>query len=144
MKFIYRAQFILHIIIGLGAMAGGTAAITNPASPMGMPVEVLHGYFESFLIPGLFLFFVLGLGNLVCAMLFRVKAPIQGYSSGLIGAVMVIWIIVQCLILRDVVALHVIFCAFGLVQGALALVMLGEKRLFPLNIILNIYDKIKA
>lgn len=143
MKIINRLQIVLHTLIGVGAIAGGFAAVTNPESPMGMPVEALNGYFNSFLIPGLFLICVLGLGNLVCAAVYRVKAPIQAYTSGFIGLVLVSWIIIQCIMLRAVVALHVIFCMFGLVQGLLALIVLFEKKLFPFNVIDAIYNKIK-
>ncbi len=141
MKLVIRILLFLHIFIGLGAMAGGLAAILDPMKPLGIGVEALHGYFDSFFIPGLFLFFVLGVGNLLCAYLFRFKPLEQGYTSGFIGAVLVFWIIIQCIILRTVAALHIIFAVLGVIQGGLALAILTIKRKFPMNIILNILGK---
>ncbi len=122
-------------------MAGGLAAILDPIKPLGIGVDALHGYFDSFFIPGLFLFFVLGMGNLICAFLFSFKSLEQGYTSGFIGAVLVFWIIIQCIILHVVAVLHIIFAALGVIQGGLALAILTKKRKFPMNIVLNILKK---
>lgn len=44
--------------------------------------------------------------------------------------------------LESVVALHVIFFSIGLVQAALAMLILFNQRLFPTNIVLYFYEKI--
>ena len=142
MKMIHRALILLHLFVGIGAMAGGLAAITNPNSPMGMPVDALkNSPFSNFPIPGLFLFGFIGLGNIFGALMFRFKSRFQGYISGLLGGVLVLWIIIQCIMLWSVVSLHVIFFVIGLMQGGLSLVLLFDKNMFPFNILRKLFGK---
>ncbi len=142
MKVLYRILFFLHALIGVGAMAGGTAPILNPVSPMGMSVDALkNSPFDNFLIPGIILFTVIGLGNVTGAVTILLKSKFQGYISGILGGTLVIWIVVQCIMLRTVVFLHVLFFIFGLIQAALAGVILFNKEMFPANIIVGFYNK---
>lgn len=68
MKKVYRMLFVLHAIVGLGAIGGGLFAILNPQCPAGMSVDALKNFpFSNFLIPGIILFTVIGLGNVFSA-----------------------------------------------------------------------------
>jgi len=132
MRMIRRCLLVLHVFVGVGALAGGLAAILDPMSPMGMPASSLENSpFDSFLIPGILLFGVIGLGNLAAAVLFALKKPWQGYASGVMASVLMIWIVVQCVMLRAVVFLHVLFFLFGAVMGCLALALLAHEKLWP-------------
>ncbi len=144
MKLVYRLLFGLHMFVVIGAMAGGSAAIMNPDGPFGMPVEVLkNSPFSNFLIPGIILFTVIGLGNIFSAIMFLFKSRFQGYISNVFSWALVIWIIVQCIMLNSIVLLHILFFTIGLIQGILSLVILFEQRLFPANLILTIMKRIK-
>jgi hypothetical protein len=133
-KALYRSMTALHVLVGIGACAGGLGAVMNPLSPMGMSTDALrNGPFKDFLIPGLFLMCVLGLGNLGAAFAVARKAPFHGILSGALGALMVAWIVIQCLILEAVVGLHVIFFCLGAIQGILAIVLLYRRNEFPLR-----------
>ncbi len=139
MKKVYLFLFALHILVGIGAVCGGLAAITDPNSPMGIPTETLeYSPFDNFLIPGLILFAVIGLGNLLSAGMFLARTKYQGYISSVFSWALVIWIIVQVIMLRSVVFLHVLFFLIGLVQALLSAALLFEKRLFPANVVLKI------
>jgi hypothetical protein len=46
MKIVHRLLFALHAFVGVGAVFGGLAAITNPKSPLGIPIEVLNQDFK--------------------------------------------------------------------------------------------------
>ncbi|MGV8981763.1 hypothetical protein [Clostridium sp.] len=141
MKKVYRMLFALHLFVGIGALAGGLAAITNPKAPLGVPVEVLkNSPFSNFLIPGILLFTIIGLGNIFSALMFRFKLKFQGYISSVFSWALVIWIIVQCIMMNDIVFLHVLFFIIGLIEAGLSMIILFEKRLFPANIIYNIYE----
>jgi hypothetical protein len=143
MKKAYRILFGLHLFVGIGAIAGGLAAITNPYEPLGMPVDPLkNSPFSNYLIPGIILFTVIGLGNIFSALIFRFKLKIQGYISSVFSFALVIWIIVQCIILNSIVFLHVLFMVIGVIQAILSISILFYKRLFPTNIILNYYNKL--
>lgn len=144
MKVVYRLLFALHGFVGFGALAGGLAAITNPQEPLGVPIEILkNSPFDNFLIPGIILFTVLGLGNIFSSLMMCFKSKYQGYISSFFSWALVIWIIVQCLMINDIASLHVIFFTIGLIEAILSMMILYNKRLFPVNLILNTYSKIK-
>lgn len=145
MKTVRMLSIILHLFVGVGAMAGGLACLLDPYAPLGAPVTMLEGSpFDSFLIPGIILFGLIGIGNVLGGILFRLHWKYQPYVSGLLGGALVVWIIVQCIILRDVVFLHVLFFGFGAVQGCLALAMLFHQKLFPANIVLRLWDNLRT
>jgi len=48
---------------------------------------------------------------------------------------MIVWIIVQVLIIKTVVFLHVLFFIIGAVQGLISLFFLYKEGLFPWNLI---------
>jgi hypothetical protein len=142
MKKLYKLLFGMHLLVGIGAMAGGFAAISNPWSPLGMPVEALkNSPFTNYLIPGIILFALIGLGNIASAVTLHLKSEYQGYISSVFGWALVIWIVVQCIMIQAVVFLHVLFFTIGLIQAAAAMAVLFKKRQFPANIVLNIIGK---
>lgn len=144
MKNIYRILLALHLFVGIGAMCGGTAAILEPYEPLGMTVEALENSpFDSFLIPGIILFAVIGIGNVFSAVMFRFRLKYQGYISSVFSWALVIWITVQCIMLNMVAFLHILFFAIGIFEAGLSMIILFEKRLFPVNILLDLYDKMK-
>lgn len=144
MKKLYKLLLILHLFVGIGAMAGGSNAIMNPYSPLGVPADTLkYSPFSNFLIPGIILFVVIGVGNIFSAITLFLKSKYQGYISGVFSLSLVIWIIVQCIMLRTVNYLHVIFFIIGIIQGFLSSIILFKQKLFPTNIILNIIRKLE-
>lgn len=143
MRIVYRLLIGLHLFVGLGAIAGGYAAVSNPQQPLGISVDALkHSPFTNFFIPGLILFTVIGLGNIISAMLFKFKLQFQAYISSVFSWALVIWIVVQCIMLQSVGFLHVLYFFIGLVQAALSTAILFEKKLFPANIVINIYKSL--
>lgn len=123
---------ILHYFIGIGAIAGGYSAVSNPTSPMGASTEYLkNGPFENFLIPGLFLMLVIGLGNLITGTLVLKKHVLWPYFSGAMGGILIAWIVIQCLVLATIESLHVIFFIFGAVLGLYAIAILFKNKQFP-------------
>lgn len=143
MKLLRRIMIGIHIFVGIGAMAGGMGAILNPYSPMGVSVDILkHSPFHSFFIPGLLLFGVIGLGNLLSAFVLLKDYKLQVYVSGIFSGALVIWIIVQCIMLRFVVFLHILYLCIGLVQSFLAALLLFQLEQFPANIVIKMYKKL--
>jgi hypothetical protein len=141
---VYRLLFILHAFVGIGAVAGGLAAIINPLNPLGISVEpLINSPFSNYLIPGIILFAVIGLGNIISALMFRFKFRFQGYISSVFSWALVIWIVVQCIMLNAVVFPHILYFIIGLIETALSIVILFEHRLFPTNIVLKFYRQIR-
>lgn len=143
MKKIYRILAGIHWFVGVGAVFGGLAAILNPNEPLGMSVDILkNSPFSNYLVPGIILLVIIGLGNILSAILFRFNLELQGYISSVFSWALVIFIFVQCIVLNSIAFLHVLYFIIGLVQAALSAALLFDKRLFPANIITDIYKKI--
>jgi hypothetical protein len=144
MKIVYRLLFTLHAFVGLGAIGGGMMAILNPQGPVGMSTETLkNSPFSNFLIPGIILFTVIGLGNVFSSVSILFKSKYQAYISSVFSWALVFWIIVQCIMLRTVIYLHVIYFIIGLVEAFLSIIILFKKNIFPANLILNVYKKMR-
>ncbi|MFA6784994.1 MAG: hypothetical protein WCR13_08870 [Sphaerochaeta sp.] len=132
MKKITGVLFILHLLVGTGGMAGGFACLIDPHSPLGAPVEMLQNSpFSSFLIPGILLFSVIGIGNFISAAVLTQSKKWSGYTSSISGWSLVIWIIVQCYMIQSIVFLHVLFFCIGSIQAVLAFLLLWDTKQFP-------------
>lgn len=139
-----RLLLFLHFFIGIGAMAGGTAAILDPAAPLGMSAaEMLGGSpFDSFLIPGIVLFGFIGLCNIAAGVLMLMRFRFQAYASGFMACGLVGWIIIQCIILGSIHILHGIYFFLGAFQGLLSLCYLIEDGLFPAKYLQRFVDRV--
>jgi hypothetical protein len=145
LKKLYRLLFSLHAFVGIGGIAGGLAAISNPQNPLGAPIELLsNSPFSNFLIPGVILFTVIGLGNVFSALTIHFKSRFQGYISSIFSWALIIWIVVQCIMINAVGSLHVIFFIIGFFEAVLSAIIIFHQRLFPTNLILNYYKKSKT
>lgn len=135
MNRIYKSQLIILFIVGIGALFGGALAIFDPSGTLyGMPVDVLKkGPFTNFLIPGLFLFFIIGVGHLLSFLTVKRRLKYHAYISGGAGGILMAWILVQCYILRSIHYLHIIFFVIGLSESIIALYMLYKQKLFPFS-----------
>ena len=134
MRRLDRVASALHGFVALGAFVGGGAAIVNPVSPLGAPVELLAGSpFRTFLVPGIFLFAVLGLGNAISLWLCARGSRLRGYATGIVGVAMVGWIVVQCVVMRGVAPIHIVYFVLGALQGVMALAMLHHDDAFPMS-----------
>lgn len=123
MKILRILVLVVHLIVGIGALAGGLACILDPIEPLGSPASLLDGSpFSTYLIPGLVLFTLFGIGNIVGAVMALLRHQWHGYLLGLLGGTMMIWIVVQVIIIEAVVFLHVLFFCIGLLQVTLLLV----------------------
>lgn len=126
-------QSIILVLVGIGALFGGTMAILDPSgTSYGAPVEILKkGPFNNFLIPGLFLFFVIGLGHFIALAALKRKVKYHAYISGTAGCILMAWILIQCYVLQAVHFLHTAFFTIGLSESMIALYMLIRLKQFP-------------
>ncbi|PKM49703.1 MAG: hypothetical protein CVV02_14610 [Firmicutes bacterium HGW-Firmicutes-7] len=139
---IYRILFALHFFVGFGALVGGFATIINPEEPLGMSVKYLqYSPFKNYLIPGILLFIVIGLGNVVSAIIVRMKFRFQAYISSIFSWALMIWIVVQCIMLNSVVFIHVFYFIIGLIEAVLSIIILFHQRLFPTNIVIRLLKR---
>jgi len=91
---------------GAGALAGGGLLVAAPDGRiMDMPVEIMHGVFRNFLIPGFILF---GQGILTTTAFIAVlrRIRIDWLLSSLALGGLAIWFIVEIVILKEFHWLH--------------------------------------
>ena len=107
---------ILLLFLGLGALAGGIALVAAPdGSAMQFSTSLLEGSpFTDYLVPGLILGGLFGLGSLVVALLAVRREPLAPLLAFGIGIGQMIWITVELAIIREFSPLHVIMFSLGL------------------------------
>ena len=94
---------LLAVLIfqGLSGLAGGFGLVGDPSgAALGMPLEWLDGSpFSTYLVPGLILLVVLGIGPLIVAfMVVRAKTG-AGWASVATGIALLVWIGVEVAII---------------------------------------------
>ncbi len=125
---------VLELFTGILAIPVGLMFLGDPT---GKAIGVPQGWIEatvfgSYLIPGLYLLLVNGLGMLVLAGLTVLRQPIAPWLTGALGVGLMIWIAVQVLIMPETMFLQPIFFAVGLAMAVIALFWLrssGRLRL---------------
>lgn len=112
----------------LSALFGGGMFIARPdGSLFGMPLSMLaDSPFHDFLIPGLILFTILGLGSCAGWILVLRRSPLSVRWVQVVGLGTVIWIITQVIMIHGVDLLHAIYAATGV-----ALIVLATKSTRP-------------
>ena len=124
-------RIILLIVIcyeGAGALTGGVLLIIAPDGKlMDMPVEIMHGFFTDFLVPGIILF---GLGILNTAAFVAVAGRKQydWLLSGLGLGGLTIWFITEIIILQELHWLHAMW-GIPVLAGCLAALPLISSKL---------------
>lgn len=109
---------------GLGALLGGSLLVAKPDGRyMDMPVGMMHGVFQDFLIPGLIL---LGLGLVNVAAFFMVvrRSHADWVASALALGGLAVWFFVEIVILRELHWLHVMWGFPVILGGVVALPLL--------------------
>src|SRR6185503_6278892 len=109
--FSWQMIILLSVLIyeGLGGLAGGSMLIAQPDGRlMDMPVEIMHGVFADFLIPGIIL---LAMG--ILSTVAFVNALRRKQSSLFLAAIAlsgwVIWFATEIIILKELHWLHIMW-----------------------------------
>ena len=111
-----RSTVGLLILLGIGALGGGIGLVVAPdGSFMHMPLSWLQGSpFPDFLVPGLILGGLFGVGSLVVAALGLRSVRLAPFLAFAIGCGQMIWIVVELAIIRSLSILHPIWFGIGL------------------------------
>ena len=126
---------ILLCVLGYeaaGCLLGGSLLVAAPDGRlMDMPVEILHGVFPHFLIPGIILF---GLGILNAAALVAVlrRMPSDWFICGLALGGLFIWFVVEIIILQELHWLHLMWgvpVLIGWVMSMPLIILRNETRM---------------
>jgi hypothetical protein len=89
-----KAAVVLEILLSIGALGGGLVLMIAPRGEiMPLPLSALAGSpFDTYLVPGLILFSVLGLGPLVAARLAWLRHRVAPAAAFVVGVGLLIWV----------------------------------------------------
>jgi hypothetical protein len=125
-------RIILLFILGYeaaGCLLGGVLLVVAPDGRlMDMPVEIMHGVFGNFLIPGIILF-GLGILNTVTFVAVLGRKPSDWLMSCLALGGLFIWFVVEIIILRELHWLHLMWgvpVLLGLVMAIPLIILRNE------------------
>ena len=98
---IAKVAVVLEILLSIGALGGGLVLIVAPRGEiMPLPLSALAGSpFDTYLVPGLVLFGVLGLGPLFAARLAWLRHPLAPTAVLVVGAGLLVWVAVEVAII---------------------------------------------
>ncbi len=110
-------SIIFLVLLGIGALSGGATLVVKPdGSIMGFDTDILAGSpFTDFLVPGLILGGLFGIGSLVVAVLGARRLAAAPFLAFAIGFGQMLWIIVQLAIIKELSFLHPTMFGIGLV-----------------------------
>jgi hypothetical protein len=105
------------VLLGLGALAGGVALVAKPdGSVMHLPLAYLEDSpFADYLLPGLILGGIFGVGSLVVAAMGIACLRVAPFLASIVGCGQMIWIAVQLTIIDEFSMLHPTMFGVGLV-----------------------------
>jgi len=121
----YVAEGVLQAFIGIGAVVSGALLIIAPDGRyLQMPLDMLkNAPFRSYLIPGMILFLIHGVGNIVSAVLcFRMRR-IAAFSGIFFGFGLIIWLFVQVNMIGGGHWLQYVYFVFGCLLLILGIAM---------------------
>ena len=120
----------LQLFIGVGGIAGGLGLVTEPnGSNLGFQVELLNkSPFSDYLIPGIFLLTVNGIGSLVGGVLSFLRNRFAGTCAAVLGVILMIWIAAQIWWIGLTIWLQPLFFGLGAVELVLGFLLWRTER----------------
>ena len=114
---------VLELFVAFGALPAGIAMIMDPSGVgVGMSSDILDGSpFASFLIPGIFLTVVHGLGSLLGGIWSFRRHRYAGRVGILLGIVLIAWLAIQIYYIGLLHFLQWLFFLIGLLEIILGL-----------------------
>jgi hypothetical protein len=96
-----KGALALEVVLAVGALGGGLVLMLAPRGEiMPLPLSALAGSpFDTYFVPGLILFGVLGLGPLIAARLAWLRHPLAPIAAFFVGAGLLVWVAVEVAII---------------------------------------------
>jgi hypothetical protein len=119
----------LQVFTAVAAIPVGLEMVRNPdGAPLGLPQAWIDAtMFGSYLLPGLFLFAINGIGQLVAATAIVLRHPTAPWLTGALGVGLMIWIAVQVAMMPFHPLQPIIFVV-GLIETVVAAAWLSRRR----------------
>ena len=125
---------VLQLATALTAVPVGLSLMLDPSGAgIQLPSEwIQQSVFGSYFVPGMYLFGMNGLGMIAVAALIWRRHWSAPWLTGVLGAGLVIWILVQLVVMPEVMWLQWAFLAVGLALGFCSLFWLRRTGQFKL------------
>jgi hypothetical protein len=96
-----KGALALEVVLSIGALAGGLILMLAPRGEiLPLPLSALAGSpFDTYFVPGVILFGVLGFGPLVAARMAWMRHPLAPVAALIVGAGLLIWVAVEVAII---------------------------------------------
>jgi len=109
---------VLQVFIGLGAVGGGLALVLEPSGAiLGIPLELLkNSPFSTYLVPGIVLLVINGIGSLVGAAASFSRYRNSGETAMALGIFLVAWITLQVYWIAAFHWIHALYLGLGLLE----------------------------
>ena len=121
----------LQVFIGIGGVAGGFGLVTEPSGAnLGFQVDLLgKSPFSNYLIPGLVLLLINGIGSLAGGVLSFLRYRYASPCAIALGAFLMIWIVAQVWWIGLTIWLQPLFFGLGVIELVLGLLLWRIGRL---------------
>jgi hypothetical protein len=106
---------VLCLLVGLTALGGGVSLVLYPdGSRTQLPLALLrHSPFTTYLVPGLLLSLIVGLGNTIAGVV-ALRGGARARALALLGGgALLVWIVSEMLLLRTTHWLQVVYLCLG-------------------------------
>lgn len=124
-------KFTLFVLLinGFSAIYGGLSLVLDPSgSSLGMSTDLLKtSPFENFLIPGLFLFNMIGQFSLLIAALLLFNARYSALLVTLEGSILLVWLVIQIIMIQTFSWMQVIMGIIGFTLVLLGLLLMKPR-----------------
>ena len=121
-NFIFIAQFIIQVLVAFGALVSGFLLVLYPSGKfLGMSVQLLsNSPFSNFLIPGIILVLINGVGQTFASILTFRKLRYAGFVGAIFGLGLIIWIFTQVNIIGGGHWLQYSYFVIGVIETSLS------------------------
>ena len=128
-KTLRRIAIVWLFIIGLNALAAGYSFMVEPSgADIGIPLSYLqYAPFKNFFIPGLVLFITIGVGCMLTAFFALKNFNFYPHVLFAQGCILLGWIVIQMLMLRDLNWLHIVCGSSGIAWMVMGLQLVKGK-----------------
>jgi uncharacterized membrane protein len=108
----------LQLLVGIGALVSGIIFILDPdGSNLGLSAEILkESPFEDFLIPGITLLSINGIGSILGSFYSFKRRLLAGQITMILGVAMVIWISAQVYWVSWISWLQPVYFILGIIE----------------------------
>jgi hypothetical protein len=122
---VFIAEGVVQVLISVGAIVAGIMMIAAPDGHLlQMPLSMLkNSPFRSFLVPGIILLLVNGIGNLLSAILCFQGRKYAAYVAEVFGFGLIIWVFVQVSMIGGGHWLPYIYFSLGILVALLGTAM---------------------